>query len=286
MKECAYYKKLKENKVQCQLCPRYCVINEGKRGNCCIRENKDGKLYLVVYGKPCAVHIDPIEKKPLYYFLPGSYSYSIGTAGCNLHCLFCQNWEISQIKPEELPSVDLPPKKAVKEAIKNNCESISYTYTEPLISYEYVLDICKEAHKRSIRNVIVSNGYINEEPLKELIKYLDAANIDLKSFDANFYRELTGASLEPVLKTLKILAKSNVHLEITTLIIPGYNDDIERIEEMCKWIKDELGDIPLHLSRVFPYYRMKDISVTPLGTLQKAKKIAEKYLTRVNLGNV
>jgi len=286
MKECKYYKKLKDKKVQCLLCPRYCVIKDGKRGNCCIRENKKGKLYLVVYGKPCAVHIDPIEKKPLYHFLPGTFSYSIGTAGCNLHCLYCQNWEISQMRPEELPSVDLSPKKAVEKAIKNNCKSISYTYTEPIISLEYILDICKEAHKKNIKNIIVSNGYINEAPLKELIKYLDAANIDLKSFDDKFYKELTGASLDPVLKTLTILAKSGVHLEITTLIIPGYNDNVKKIEEMCKWIKNELGDIPLHLSRFFPHYKMEAVEITPLETLQKAKKIAEKYLSNVHLGNV
>ncbi len=286
MKECSYYKKLKDKKVQCLLCPRYCVISDEKRGNCCIRENKSGKLYLVVYGKPCTVHVDPIEKKPLYYFLPRTFSYSIGTAGCNLHCLYCQNWEISQMKPEDLHGISLSPKKAVEEAIKNNCESISYTYTEPLIAFEYILDISKEAHKKGIKNVIVSNGYINEEPLKELIKYLDAANIDLKSFDDKFYNELTGASLDPVLKTLKILSKSDVHLEITTLIIPGHNDDVKKIEEMCKWIKGELGDIPLHFSRFFPHYKMKDVSITPLETLEKAKKIAEKYLSKVSLGNV
>jgi len=286
MKECKYYKKLKDNGVQCQLCPRFCIIKSGKRGNCCIRENKGGKLFLVVYEKPCAVHVDPIEKKPLHYFLSGTKTYSIGTAGCNLHCLFCQNWEISQIKPENLPNVKLSPKEVVQEAIKYKCPSISYTYTEPLIAFEYVLDICKEAKKNNIKNVMVSNGYINEAPLKELVKYLDAANIDLKSFDDKFYKELTGASRDPVLKTLKILKENKVHLEITTLIIPGFNDNEKMIEKMCKWIKNELGDVPLHLSRFFPHYKMKDVEITPLETLQKAKKIAEKHLSKVHIGNV
>lgn len=286
MKECKHYKKLKNKEVQCQLCPRFCVIRNGKRGNCCVRENKDGKLFLVVYGKPCAVHVDPIEKKPLYYFLPGTLSFSVGTAGCNLHCVFCQNWEISQIKPEELPSIDLSPGQVVAKAIKHKCPSISYTYTEPLVAWEYVYDTSKEASKKGIKNVIVSNGYINEEPLKELIKYLDAANIDLKSFDEIFYKDLTGASLDPVLRTLKILSKGGIHLEVTTLVIPGKNDDMKTIEKMCKWLKKELGDVPLHLSRFFPHYKMKNVKITPLETLQKAKKVAEKYLSKVSLGNV
>lgn len=288
MKEAFYYKKIRDDILQCNLCPRYCVIKEGGRGNCGVRINKEGKLYLMVYGKPCSIHTDPIEKKPLFHFLPGTMSYSIGTAGCNLHCLQCQNWNISQCKPEEVPSLDLLPEKAVKETIKNNCKSISYTYTEPIgTAAEYVLDIAKIAKKRGIKNVAVSNGFINPEPLKELCKYIDAANIDLKG-NAEFYKKATGAKIEPVLEALRLYKKYKVWLEVTNLIIPGYNDNEKEIKKMCLWIKNNLDiNTPLHFSRFFPNYKMLDIKETPQQILIKAKEIANKVgLRYVYIGNV
>jgi pyruvate formate lyase activating enzyme len=288
MKEALYYKRLKDKIVRCELCPRGCVIKENRYGNCGVRQNKKGKLYSLVYGKPCSRAIDPIEKKPLFHFLPGSMSYSIATVGCNFHCLFCQNYTISQAKPDEIPSMNLQSEEVVKEAIKNNCKSIAYTYTEPTIFYEYMIDIAKIAKKKGLKNVIVSNGFINEEPLKELCKYIDAANIDLKGND-RFYKEMTGGGfLKPILKNLKILKENNVWLEITNLIIPGYNDNEKEIKKICLWIKENLGEeVPLHFSRFFPYYRLTDIKPTPQETLEKVKKTAEKIgLKYVYIGNI
>jgi len=288
MKEASYYKKLKNKIVKCQLCPRFCTIKEDSRGNCGVRINKDGKLYSLVHGKPCTVHVDRIEKKPLYHFLPGTNSFSIATAGCNLHCLYCQNWEISQCKPEEIPHLNLSPEEIVKKAIKEKCKSISYTYTEPTIAIEYFLDIAKLARKNKLKNIIVSNGFINEEPLKDFCKYLDAANIDLKSFDDKFYKELITASFKPVLNTLKILKENNVWLEITNLIIPKKNDNLEEIKKMCTWIKNNLGEnTPLHFSRFFPMYKMLNIEPTTENSLLEAKKTAlENGLKYVYIGNI
>src|SRR3989344_4456750 len=287
MKEALYYKKLKDKIIQCILCPRYCVIKEDERGNCGVRVNKNGKLYLLVYGKPCSAHIDPIEKKPLFHFLPGTNTYSIGTAGCNLHCFYCQNWSISQCKPEELSSLDLPPKKVVEEAVKNNCKSISYTYTEPVgTAAEYVLDTAKTAKKNGIKNIAVSNGFINEKPLKELCKYIDAANIDLKG-NAKFYKDVTGARIEPVLEALKIYKENKVWIEVTNLIVSGYNDNEKEIKKICLWIKNNLGDVPIHFSKFFPNYKMMNVKETPEKILVKAKEIAEKIgLNYVYIGNV
>lgn len=287
MKEALYYKNLKDDIVQCTLCPRYCAIKNDESGDCGVRLNKDKKLYTLVYGRPCAVHIDSIEKKPLHHFLPGSKSFSIATAGCNFHCKFCQNWDISQARPEDVRSFDLSPEEVVNKAIENNCKSVAYTYTEGVVFYEYALDTMKIAKKKNIRNIIVCNGFINEEPLKEWCKYLDAANIDLKGND-KFYREMCGnARIKPVLETLKLLKKSNVWLEVTNLIIPGYNDNKEEINERCEWILNNLGNIPVHFSRFFPNYKLLDIEATPQETLIKAKEIANKIgLSYVYIGNI
>jgi pyruvate formate lyase activating enzyme len=287
MKEAFYYKKLKNKNVQCELCPRFCVIKPKERGNCGVRENQNGKLTSLVYSKPCAVAVDPIEKKPLFHFLPGEKAFSIGTVGCNLHCLYCQNYSTSQAKPEDVPSLNLSPKKVVEDAIAKGCKIIAYTYTEPTIFYEYMLDIAKIAKKKGIKNVIVSNGFINEKPLKELCKYIDAANIDLKSFDNEFYKKLADARIEPVLKSLKILKENKIWLEITNLLIENHNTNFKKIEEMCKWIKDNLGkEVPMHFSRFFPYYKMADSEITKEKTLKKAFKIAKKYLDYVYIGNI
>jgi len=287
MKEAKWYEKLEDKKVHCFLCPHNCKIPNGSRGVCRARMNKGGKLYSLVYGEPCSYNIDPVEKKPLFHFFPGSLAYSIGTAGCNLKCLFCQNWEISQAKPEDVNSIEMLPEDVVKEAIANGCQSIAYTYTEPTIFGEYVLDCAKLARKKGLKNIMVTNGYINEKPLKEIYKYIDAANVDLKGFDEDYYKRICSATLEPVLKTLKLLKKMKVWTEITTLIVPGYNDNMKEFESECKWIKENLGSSTVfHISRFFPCYKMQNVPVTPEETIRKAKKIADKYLNYVYVGNI
>ncbi|MBW2990284.1 AmmeMemoRadiSam system radical SAM enzyme [Candidatus Woesearchaeota archaeon] len=289
MKQALYYKKLKDNLVKCELCPRYCVIKADDRGQCRVRQNKQGKLYSLVYARPCSVHVDPIEKKPLYHFLPGARAFSIATIGCNFFCGFCQNWQISKDDAEDIEHRydELEPEKVIELCKQNDCSIMSYTYTEPAIFYEYMLEMAKIARKQGIKNTVVSNGYINEAPLRELCKVLDGANIDLKAFTNDFYKKVCKGEIEPVKKTLKILREEKVWLEVTNLLVPGLNDDFEKIEEMCKWIAKELGkDVPIHFSRFHPDHKMTDKEPTPLETLEKAKAIAEKYLDYVYLGNV
>lgn len=289
LKEASFYRNLDiKGTVQCQLCPRGCVISPCRRGFCGVRENQGGKLYSLVYAKPVAVHIDPIEKKPLFHFLPSTTAFSIATAGCNLRCKFCQNWEISQKNPEEADYIYLPPEELVKKVKASGSHVIAYTYTEPVIFYEYMLDCAKLAKAQGIKNVMHSNGYINEEPLRELAKYLDAANIDLKGFNDDYYSKISEASLEPVLKTLRILKESGVLLEITNLILPGYNDDPLIITKMCLWIKENLGaDTPLHFSRFFPVYKLTGLNPTPVETLEQVRQIAlDCGLKYVYIGNV
>jgi len=288
VKQALYFKKLKEKAVKCVLCPRFCSIKPEELGNCKARKNIDGKLISLVYGKSVSAAIDPIEKKPLFHFLPGTNAFSIGTTGCNLHCLHCQNWETSQANVDDFPLIDLPPKKAVEEATKNNCSSIAYTYNEPIVFYEYALDTAKLARKKGLKNIIVSNGFINKEPLIEWCKYIDAANIDLKGFDDKFYRKTTTAWLEPILQTLKLLKENNVWLEITNLIVPSLNDDPEKIKEMCEWIKNNLGkETPLHFTAFYPCYKLSNIEPTPVETLIKAREIALKAgLDYVYIGNI
>jgi len=267
MEKKALYWKKENGKIRCNLCPQNCLISEEKVGFCGVRKNIKGKLISLVYAKPCSINLDPIEKKPLYHFLPGETALSIGTLGCNLKCVFCQNWEISRANPEEYNLETKTPKEIIELVKESKAKIIAYTYTEPTIFYEYMLDIAKLARKEGIKNVIVSNGFIQEKPLKELIKFIDAANIDLKAFDDNFYKKNCLGRLGPILRTLKILKESGVWIEITNLIIPGKNDDMKKIEEMCKWIKNELGeDIPIHFSRFFPMYKLNYIKSTPIET--------------------
>lgn len=283
-----YYEKIGNQKVKCTLCPHYCELSNHQTGLCNSRQNRDGEMVSLTYGKPVAIHIDPIEKKPLYHFLPGSSTLSFGTAGCNFHCKNCQNSSISQSSPEMVEYTDATPEQIVATAIKNNCKSISYTYTEPTVFYEFMLETAKLAHEKGLKNVMVSNGYINQEPLKELIPYLDAANIDLKCFNDSLYRKITTGSLHPVLNTLKTLNDSNVWLEIANLIIPGYTDDMEMITEMCDWlVANGFEEVPLHFSRFFPSYKMQDVEPTPIETVEKAAQIAKsKGIKYVYLGNV
>ncbi len=287
-KKTKYYQKLNDKKVECSLCPHQCELAPGQTGLCNARRNINGELKSLTYGKPVAIHIDPVEKKPLYHFLPGSTTLSFGTAGCNMHCKNCQNSNISQTSPDDIDFIAATPEQIVATALKNNCRSISYTYTEPTVFYEFMLETAKLAHEKGIKNIIVSNGYINPEPLKELIPYLDAANIDLKCFDDSLYRKITTARLEPVLETLKLLKENNVWLEITNLVIPGWTDDMVMISEMCDWlVANGFEDVPLHFSRFFPSYKMQDVEPTPAETVEKAAEIAgSKGIKHVYLGNV
>ncbi len=274
--------------VRCLKCPNECTIQEGSSGNCGNRKNFGGKLYSIAYGNPCAVHIDPVEKKPLMHFHPASLAYSIATAGCNLTCLNCQNWTISQTTPEKTQNADLMPDRVVSEAANNQCKSIAYTYSEPITFFEYVYDTAKLARIKGIYNIMVSNGYINETPLHDLARYLDAANINLKSFSDEIYMKLNGGKLEPVLNSLKIYKEMNVWLEITNLVIPGWTDDFTMIARMCDWLfQNGFTDSPLHFIRFHPEYRLTQVPPTPLSTLDKARDIALKAgLKYVYIGNV
>jgi len=263
-------------------------VAKGKRGLCRVRENRDGKYYSLVYGNPCAVHLDPIEKKPFFHVLPSSGSFSLATAGCNLQCKFCQNWEISQASPEDVFNHDVPPEMMVKLAQETKSRSIAYTYVEPTIFFEYMSDIAGLARKAGLLNVCHSNGFINPDPLKQLCKWMDAANVDLKGFSEGFYQEVCGGELAPVLETLKTLRREKVHLEITNLVIPTKNDDMAVLKEMCLWIRKELGaDTPIHFSRFYPLYKLKTLPPTPVSTLEKAREVAlSAGLEYVYVGNV
>ena len=287
-REARYYRKLPNKKVECLLCPRKCRVGNKERGYCGVRENQDGLYYTLVYGNPCAIHVDPIEKKPFFHFLSGSSAFSLSTAGCNLNCRYCQNWDISQSRPENVPSVSLPPADAVAAAKKEKCLSIVGTYAEPTIYFEYMCDIAKEAQKQKLRSAIVSSGYINREPLEEFCTHVDAIKIDLKSFDDDFYRKICVGELRPVLETLKTIKKKGVWLEIVYLVVPTLNDSVPKIKEMCEWIKKNLGcEVPLHFTRFHPIYKMKNLPATPTATMETIRKTAQSAgLKFVYLGNV
>ncbi len=291
MKEALFYQKLESNKVICELCPHLCKLNENQTGICSVRKNSSGKLYSLVYGKSIAVHVDPIEKKPLFHVAPGSRSFSMATAGCNLHCKFCQNSDISQVSRTinlDLTGQELSPDELVAVAVRNNCQSIAYTYTEPTIYFEYASDTAKIAHQQGLLNVFVTNGFINPEPLQYIHKYLDAANVDLKSYSDSFYKKLVGAKLNPVLETIKLMKKLNIWVEVTTLIIPGENDSEEELKQIAGFIKNEAGEeTPWHISRFYPQYKLENHPPTPVSTLQKAYDIGkEQGLRYVYMGNV
>ncbi len=283
-----YFTSLGNGEIQCELCPRTCRVSKGKRGFCRVRENRDGKYYSLVYGNPCAVNLDPIEKKPFFHVLPGTGSFSIATVGCNFQCKFCQNWEISQAFPEEVYNADFPPELVVQKAKESKAHSIAYTYVEPTIFYEYMWDTAQLAKKAGLLNVSHSNGFINPEPLQNLCKVLDAVNVDLKGFTENFYQELCSGELTPVLNSLKILKQKKVHLEITNLMIPTKNDEMPVVKEMCLWIKKELGpDTPIHFSRFAPLYKLQSLPMTPISTLEKARAVAlSSGLEYVYTGNI
>lgn len=286
-KEALFYTETPKG-IRCQICPNECDIKEGESGDCRNRVNKKGKLWSTAYGNPCAVHVDPIEKKPLNHFLPGSNAFSIATAGCNLACLNCQNWTISQKSPDETKNIDLPPEKVVESCIANKCESIAYTYSEPITFYEYTYDTSVLARQAGIKNVLVSAGYINPDPLLKLCKVTDAANIDLKSFSNDIYLKLNAGKLQPILDTLITMKKEGVWLEITNLVVPSWTDDLEMIKKMCGWLAaNEFVETPLHFSRFQPLYKLTQLPPTPVNILQSARDIALKEgLKHVYIGNV
>jgi len=289
-KQAMLYKKIGNNKVECFLCGHRCKINEGKYGICNVRQNIKGDLYTLTYGKAIAANIDSIEKKPLYHFLPGSISYSIATMGCNFKCSFCQNWRISQFTSKgktELPGQKLSPENIVKSAKEKNCESISYTYTEPTIFFEYAYDTAKLAKSEGLYNVFVTNGFMTNEAIKTLEPFLDAANIDLKSFRNEFYRKMCKARLEPVLESIKYMKKLGIWVEITTLVVPEQNDSDKELNNIAEFIAGVDKNIPWHISRFHPDYEYTNSYPTPMKTLEKARKIGkENGLNFVYLGNV
>lgn len=291
MKECYLYKKLKNKQVQCIACNHYCSIKNNETGICGVRKNVDGKLMLLVYGKAAAVNIDQIEKKPLFHFLPGSDVYSFGTVGCNFKCGFCQNWGISQVSKEkhgrQIWGQDLSPAQIVNYCLKNNIPSIAFTYNEPSVYFEYIYDTAKLAHQNKIKTIFVSNGFISQEAFEMIKKYLDAANIDLKSFSNSFYLKTCGGKLQPVLDNIKRFHQAKIHQEITTLLIPGQNDSSEEINQIAEFIASLDKSIPWHISRFFPQYEFEAYSPTDVITLEKAYRIGKKAgLNYVYIGNL
>jgi len=274
--------------VMCLICPNECVLKEGEVSQCNNRIVRNSKLYTMAFGNPCSVNVDPMEKKPLYHFLPGSRAYSIATAGCNLACLNCQNWTISQTRPDRTRNYDLMPERVVEEAVKNSCRSIAYTYSEPVSFFEYAYETASLARKAGVKNVIKSNGYVNPEPLRKLCTVADAANIDLKSFRESTYLKLSGGKLQPVLEALKIYRDSGVWLEITNLVVPSWTDKPEEIAAMCKWLSENgFKDNPIHFSRFYPVYKLDQLPPTPVELLNNAAKIARaEGLRYVYTGNI
>ena len=286
--ECRYYQRLADGKVKCQLCPHHCRIADGGTGLCRSRRNQGGVLVSEVYAKPCALAIDPVEKKPLYHFHPGTLCLSIACTGCNFRCLNCQNHDISQVAPTEADYYNLSPEAVVALCLKHHCPGIAYTYTEPLTYIEYITDTARRAKDAGLWNILVTAGYVCPEPLADLLPFLDAANVDLKSFSDDLYQRVSGGHLQPVLDTILAMRDAGVWIEITNLVIPGVNDDMEMIRRMCRWlVANGLAEAPLHFSRFFPRYKMFQTPPTPVHTLKAAKQIAEEEgIHHVYLGNI
>jgi pyruvate formate lyase activating enzyme len=289
-KEAMLYEKLDDNKVRCDLCAHRCIIPDGKKGICLVRENQGGVLYTLVYGRTISQHVDPIEKKPLFHFYPGTLAYSIATPGCNFRCKFCQNWEISQMPREEhlIMGSEATPDQIVTAAQRTGCHSIAYTYTEPTIFFEYAYDTSRLAHEAGLANLFITNGYQTPETIETIQPYLDAANVDLKSFSEKFYHKIIGAKLQPVLDSLKLMVKLGIWVEVTTLVIPTLNDSDEELHDIAAFIHDELGaGVPWHVSAYYPTYKLVDKPRTPPSTLRRAREIGlEEGLHYVYEGNI
>lgn len=288
LKKIALYQEETPRGIMCRICPNECVLREGEISKCNNRMVRDGKLWTMAYGNPCSVNIDPVEKKPLYHFYPGSRAFSIATAGCNLVCLNCQNWQISQISPDKTRNIDMMPDKVVTGAVSGGCISIAYTYTEPVTFFEYTFDTAVAARRSGIKNIVKSNGYINPDPLKKLCTVIDAANIDLKSFNDATYLKLTGGKLQPVLDSLKIYRDAGIWLEITNLVVPEWSDNIDEIGKMCKWLSENgFSRTPLHFSRFYPTHKLEQLPPTASSLLKEAAKVAgSEGLKYVYTGNI
>jgi len=286
--EARFYEKLPDKMVRCKLCPRECVVAQGSRGYCRVRENRNGIYYTLVHSRIVSAHIDPIEKKPFFHFLPGHMAFSVATAGCNVNCKFCQNWEISQARPEDLPAQYLPPKELAALAGENRCPVVSFTYNEPTIFNEYVTDAAEAARDAGLKSVVVTNGFIQQAPMKRVCQRADAIKIDLKAFSADYYRNVVNGQLQPILDTLVTIRKQGRWLEIVYLTVPTLNDREAEIRDMSRWIKAELGpDVPIHFTRFTPLYLLKNLPPTPVETLERAKAVADaEGLHYVYIGNV
>ena len=286
--EARYWRALDRKAVQCQLCFRNCPIPEGGRGYCSVRENRDGVLFSLVYGRAAGTQVDPVELEPIYHMLPGHRNLALYTAGCNFMCSFCHNWHVATKRPEEIDAVALSPLEVVELAVERNCQSISCTINEPTVFYEYMVDVAQRAQQEGLRTLFHTNGAINPEPLRALLSHMDAVCVDLKAFTADFYEQTSFSELKPVLTALQIMKEEGVWFEITNLIIPTLNDDLEGIGEMAVWIREELGtDVPVHFSRFFPAYKLTRLPPTPIETLEGAAEIASQAgLEYVTIGNV
>jgi pyruvate formate lyase activating enzyme len=286
--EAKFYQKLPNKKIKCKLCPRECTVGDRERGYCGVRENHGGTYYTLVHSRVCAAHIDPIEKKPLFHYLPGTLAFSLATAGCNVNCKFCQNWDISQVRPEQVPADYAPPKLVAELAKQHSCPTIAYTYSEPVVFSEYLMDAADAGHEAGIRSVVVSNGYMQEESLKTAYGKMDAVKIDLKAFTESYYKEVVVGELKPVLDSLVTLRKMNKWTEIVYLVVPTLNDSDAEFGGLARWIKRNLGvDVPVHFTQFHPEYLLKNLPITPVPTLERAKAIADaEGLHYVYIGNV
>ena len=287
-REVPFYEKLKNKQIKCGICPRECVVGDKERGFCGNKENRGGKYVTLAWGNPCAAHNDPIEKKPLFHFLPGTEAFSIATAGCNFDCKFCQNWDISQSRPEQTQNFNLPPKDVVHYAKQVSAKSIAYTYGEPVVFYKYVVDCAAAGRAAGLRSVMISNGYIQEKPLKAACKVLDAIKIDFKAYTEKFYKETCLGTLKPVLDAMVVIKSQGVWLELVYLVVPTLNDKTKDIRAMAQWIHKNLGDdVPVHFTRFQPQYKLKNLPPTPLDTLERIYDICRgKGLHYVYIGNV
>jgi pyruvate formate lyase activating enzyme len=286
--EAKFYQKLQNKKVKCKLCPRECVVGDRERGYCGVRENRGGTYYTLVHSRVCAAHIDPIEKKPLFHYLPGTLAFSLATAGCNVNCKFCQNWDISQVRPEQVRADYAPPRTVAELAKQNRCPTIAYTYSEPVIFSEYLMDTADAGHQAGVRSVVVSNGYMQTESLKAAYGKMDAVKIDLKAFSESYYRDVVGGELKPVLDCLVTLRKLAKWTEIVYLVVPTLNDSDSEFRGLVRWIKTNLGvDVPVHFTQFHPQYLLKNLPLTPVPTLERAKAMADaEGLHYVYIGNV
>ena len=286
--EARFYEKLPNRKIKCKLCPRECNVGDKERGYCGVRENRGGIYYTLVHSRVCAAHVDPIEKKPLFHYLPGTVAFSIATAGCNVNCKFCQNWEISQSRPEQIPADYVPPQRVAAMARQYNCPTIAYTYSEPVVFAEYLMDTADAGHEAGIRSIVVSNGYMQQDALKQAYGKMDAVKIDLKSFSDSYYAKVVTGQLKPVLDTLVTLRKMGKWTEIVYLVVPTLNDSETEFRGLAQWIKANLGpDVPLHFTQFHPEYLLKNLPITPVPTLERAKAIADaEGLHYVYIGNV